>query len=59
MNPQRELRDIERDTVLLNNYHAKMAVQLCQNEDYEGLKTKSDSLGVKASDILFGARESC
>ena len=57
MNPQRELRDIERDTVLLNNYHAKMAVQLCQNEDYEGLKTKSDSLGVKASNVLFGVKE--
>jgi hypothetical protein len=34
-----------------------MAVQLCQNEDYEGLKTKSDSLGVKASNVLFGVKE--
>lgn len=57
MNPQRELRDIERDETLSANYHAKMAVQLCQDEDYEGLKAKSDELGIKASEVLFGSEK--
>ena len=56
MNPKRKIRDVERDETLLNNYHAKMAVSLCQDEDYQGLKAKSDVWGVKASDVLFSAK---